>query len=72
MLDKYFEYIGSGDPVLIQIAASMNAHWAGHSEILAEQQIRQAIATGGIKREDLESSEEKEDAKPAPPRGAGS
>jgi len=49
---------------LIVIANAMQAHWMQHSQIYAEQQIRQAIATGVIKREDLESSEEKEDAKP--------
>jgi hypothetical protein len=71
LLDKFFEYLGTGDPGLIVIANAMQAHWMQHSEILAEQQIRQAIATGQIKREDLESSEEKESAKPSPSRETG-
>jgi hypothetical protein len=72
LLDKFFEYLGTGDPGMIVIANAMQVHWMQHSTILAEQQIRQAIATGVIKREDLESSEEKEDAKPAPSRATGS
>jgi len=64
LLDKFFEYLGTGDPGMIMIAQAMQAHWMQHSEILAEQQIQQAIATGVIKREDLESSREKEEAKP--------
>ena len=63
LLDKFFEYLGSGDPGLAVIAQAMQAHFLKHSEILAEQQIRQAIMTGEIKREDLESSQEKESAK---------
>ena len=66
LLDKFFEYLGTGDPGLIVIANAMQVHWMQHSQILTEQQIRQAIMTGQIKREDLESSEEKEDAKPKP------
>lgn len=66
LLDKFFQYLGSGEPVLAQIAQSMQLHWMEHSQIYAEQQIQQAIATGVIKREDLESSREKEDAKPKP------
>jgi predicted nucleic acid-binding protein len=72
LLDKFFEYLGTGDPGMIVIANAMQVHWMQHSTILAEQQIRQAIATGVIKREDLESSEEKEDAKPASSRATGS
>jgi hypothetical protein len=59
LLDKFFEYLGSGDPGLIMIANAMQLHWAQHSEILAQQQLQQAIMTGQIKREDLESSREK-------------
>lgn len=64
LLDKFFEYLGSGDPGLALIAQAMQAHWAQHAEILSEQQLQQAIISGQIKREDLESSEEKEEAKP--------
>jgi hypothetical protein len=63
LLDKFFEYLGSGDPVLQMIAQAMQEHWAQHAEILAEQQLQQAIMTGQIKAEDIESSQEKESAK---------
>jgi hypothetical protein len=57
--DKYFEYLGSGDPGMIIIANAMKEHWDMHSSILAQQQLQQAIMTGQIKAEDLESSREK-------------
>ena len=63
LLDRYFEYLGSGDPGLLIIAQAQLAHYAQHSEILAEQQLNQAILSGTIKAEDLESSQEKETAK---------
>jgi len=63
LLDKFFEYLGTGDPGMIMIAQAMQSHWMMHAQILAEQQLRQAIATGVIKREDLESSKEKESSK---------
>lgn len=63
LLDKYFEYLGSGDPGMAMIANAMLAHWAQHSQILAQQQLQNAIMTGAIKREDLETSEEKQSAK---------
>ena len=66
LLDKFFEYLGTGDPGMIMIAQAMQAHWMQHSQILTEQQLRQAIMTGQIRREDLESSREKEEAKPKP------
>ena len=59
LLDKFFEYLGSGDPGLSMIANAMQEHWGQHSAILAQQQLQQAILTGQIKREDLESSKEK-------------
>ena len=63
LLDKFFEYLGTGDGGMIMIAQAMQAHWMQHSEILTEQQIRQSIMTGVIKREDLESSREKVSSK---------
>lgn len=57
--DKYFEYLGSGDPGMIIIANAMKLHWDIHSSILSQQQLQQAIMSGTIKREDLESSKEK-------------
>lgn len=63
LLDKYYQYLGTGDPGMILIAQAMQAHFAEHSRILSEIQISQAIMTGQIKREDLESSQEKESAK---------
>jgi len=65
LLDKFFEYLGTGDPGMIIIANAMQDHWMQHSQILTEQQLRQAIMTGQIKREDLESSREKEKPKPS-------
>ena len=64
LLDKFFEYLGTGDPGMMMIAQAMQLHWMQHSQILQDQQIANAIMTGEIKREDLESSQEKEDAKP--------
>lgn len=64
LLDKFFEYLGTGAPGMIMIAQAMQTHWMQHAQILAEQQLRQAIAQGIIKREDLESSREKEESKP--------
>ena len=63
LLDKFFEYLGSGDPIMEMIAQAMQEHWAQHSEILAQQQLQQAIMTGTIKASDVESSEEQEAAK---------
>jgi len=57
--DKFFEYLATGDPGMIMIANAMKAHWDAHSAILSAQQLQQAIMTGKIKREDLESSKEK-------------
>ena len=59
LLDKFFEYLGTGDPGYMMIAQSMQLHWMQHSQILAQQQLQNAIMTGQIKREDLESSQEK-------------
>jgi len=63
LTDKYPKYLGSGDEGLMVIANAMLVHFQLHSEILSEIQLRQAIMTGQIKREDLESSQEKESAK---------
>jgi hypothetical protein len=63
LLDKFFEYLGSGDPGLIAIANAMQAHWMQHSKVLAQQQLQQAIMTGQIKAEDVESSKQKAESK---------
>lgn len=63
LLDKYFEYLGMGDPGMLIIANAMLTHWAQHSEILAQQQLQNALMTGVIKRTDLESSKEQQSAK---------
>lgn len=68
LLDKFWEYRGSekGDLVTMGISNWMQFHTEMHSQIYAEQQLQNAIMTGQIKREDLESSREKEEAKPKP------
>lgn len=72
LLDKFFEYLGTGEGGMIMIAQAMQTHWMLHSEILMQQQIANAIMTGQIKREDLESSQEKEEAKPTPSKSSSS
>lgn len=58
LLDHFFEYLGTGDPGMIVIAQSMQAHFMEHSVIFQQQNIAQAIMTGQIKREDLEASQQ--------------
>lgn len=63
LLDKFFEYLGTGDPGMVIIAQAMQAHYLQHAEILSAQQLQNAILTGQIKAEDIETSEEKAQAK---------
>jgi len=67
LLDKFWEYHSTdkGDEITAAIANWMAFHTDLHVMRNNERQLQQAIMTGQIKREDLESSREKEEAKPA-------
>ncbi len=60
LVDNYFKYTGSADPGLRILAGFMQQHYAQHNEIFQEQQIRNAIISGEIKKSDLEDAEETE------------
>lgn len=60
LVDKYYDYISSQDPGLLLLAAAMQEHWAMHSQILADQQIRQAMMAQRIENPPKEESSSKE------------
>ena len=58
LVDNTFKYTGDGDPGLRILLGFMQQHYAEHNQIFQEQQIRNAIISGEIRRADLESAEE--------------